>query len=78
MGVEAALGDFQRLGQFINGTLPLHGLHDAEPCGGILADKMPQAFFKDLALATQIIVFLSQPPQLALLGRLGGQRPWLA
>ena len=45
MGVEAAFGDFQRLGQFLNGILPLHGCHDAEPCGGISADKMLQAFF---------------------------------
>ena len=45
MGVEAAFGDFQRLGQFLDGALPLHGFHDAEPCGGISADKMLQAFF---------------------------------
>jgi hypothetical protein len=45
MGVEAALGNFQRLGHFVNGVLPLHGLHDAEPCGGISTDKMLQAFF---------------------------------
>jgi hypothetical protein len=44
MGVEAAFGNFQRLDQFVNGALPLHGLHDAEPCGGISADKMLQAF----------------------------------
>jgi hypothetical protein len=40
-----ALGDFQRLGRFVNGALPLHSFHDAEPCGGISADKMLQAFF---------------------------------
>ena len=46
VSVEAASGDFQRLGHFRDGELVFHGLHQIEEPGGISADKMPTAFFR--------------------------------
>ena len=44
MGVEAALGHFQRLGQCVKRAFPPQSFHDGESCGGLSADKMLQAF----------------------------------
>ena len=75
--VEAAPGNLQRLGHLRNGELALHSLHQIELFGGISADKMPTAFFQDVALALHTGKLLAKPAQLTLLRSLGSERPGL-
>ena len=46
LGEEAAFAHFQGFGHRGDGVLAFHLFHQRMACGGISADKMPNAFFK--------------------------------
>ena len=46
LGEEAASGHLQGLGHGSDGIFVFHLFHQRVACGGISADKMPNAFFK--------------------------------